>query len=227
MRWFALLFVFIVNCGSHRVVGSNDNSSVFIRLPDGGFGFQDGGIALPDDGIPTCDNVVQRVPMQPQAHIGSPPNYTNAVPRYLSNPPTAGEHYPIWASYSIHAEVVPRGYWVHNLEHGAIVFLYRPDAPQDVVDALKRVYSQIPLEADCVAQGVRHNRVLLTPDPLLDVPWAVTVSQPGNPNPPLGDGFVIKDYCIKSEQALVNFAMTYRNQSAETLCDDGIGPPYL
>src|SRR5438309_1483095 len=50
---------------------------------------------------------------------------------YRHNPPASGPHYPVWARYRIHAQVVPRGYWVHDLEHGALVLLYRPDASPD------------------------------------------------------------------------------------------------
>jgi hypothetical protein len=136
--------------------------------------------------------------------------------------PTAGEHFADeWARWRIHTRAVPRGYWVHNLEHGAVVFLYRDGASSRIVDALTRVYNAIPPDPPC-----SHGRVLLTPDPLLTTEWAVTVSGPENapPTPFLGNGYVIKADCIKSEQALVDFAIEHRNKSAETICDEGTYP---
>jgi hypothetical protein len=78
--------------------------------------------------------------------------------------------------------------------------------------------------------GLFHNRSILTPDPLLDVPWAVTVSGPElqdctDGGMPVGVGYQIKSDCVASEQALVDFAVRYRDQSVEMICDQG-GYPY-
>lgn len=41
---------------------------------------------------------------------------------YTSRPPIGGPHYSDWyPSYRVAPEVVALGYWVHNLEHGAVV----------------------------------------------------------------------------------------------------------
>ena len=47
---------------------------------------------------------------------------------WTSNPPTSGPHYPVWAAYDQHYEDLARGYWLHDLEHGAVVYAYRCDA---------------------------------------------------------------------------------------------------
>jgi hypothetical protein len=157
-------------------------------------------------------------------------------PFYPHNPPIAGLHYWVWAKWGVHTEVVPRGYWVHNLEHGAVVFLYRPDAPQSIKDAIMRVYNRIPLLPDDVWPGCcadplvgtscdqNHRRVVVTADPLLDTPWAVTASGPENPYC-VGFGYYIKGDCIESEQALVDFAVQHRSMGAESVCDEGYYPP--
>ena len=44
---------------------------------------------------------------------------------YQNYPPSSGTHYPRWVRYGIFTEIIPEGYWVHNLEHGTIVFLYK------------------------------------------------------------------------------------------------------
>ncbi len=166
------------------------------------------------NGPATCVNQVQQVPNEWRVHIPE-----DQTPVYLSNPPVSGEHYPIWARWQIHTDPLARGYWVHNLEHGGVIFLYRPDAPQALIDALVRVYNAIPNDDGC-----DHPRTVLTADPLLDVPWAVTVSGPEISADDLGVGYQIKADCIDSEQALVDFAVIYRNHSAESICDEGFVP---
>src|SRR6266498_111206 len=47
---------------------------------------------------------------------------------YQHDPPALGPHYPVWARYQAYTTAVARLYWVHNLEHGAIVLVHRPDA---------------------------------------------------------------------------------------------------
>ena len=81
---------------------------------------------------------------------------------YQANPPASGTHYPVWARYREHAAALPRGYWVHNLEHGAIVLLYRPAAPAAAIQELRQALAALPNDPAC-----GHKRALMTPDPLL------------------------------------------------------------
>ena len=48
---------------------------------------------------------------------------------YRSNPPSSGPHYAGTAPWSFSEAAVSPGLWVHNLEHGGIVLLYK--CPQD------------------------------------------------------------------------------------------------
>ena len=68
-------------------------------------------------------------------------------------------HYPVWARYEEHAAPVARGYWVHNLEHGGIVFLYKPGTPAATVEALRAAYRALPNDPAC-----GHKRALLAAD---------------------------------------------------------------
>jgi hypothetical protein len=90
---------------------------------------------------------------------------------YVANPPASGTHYPVWARYREHTQAVPRPYWVHNLEHGAIVLLYRPDASAAAVQELRQAYAALPNDPAC-----GHRRALLTPDPLLPQPVAAVAA---------------------------------------------------
>jgi hypothetical protein len=173
------------------------------------------------------DNAVVAVPLEPRKHIPM-----SQTPTYAANPPVSGWHWEIWARWQTYTEAVPRGHYVHNLEHGGVIFLYKPDAPRKLIDSLTRVYKAIPNDVGWHDPTVRapcsHPRAILTPDLLLDTPWAVTVSGPENtdpvtglPAPPLGNGYVIKGSCIRREQALVDFAVQRRNMGVEHICDDG------
>lgn len=74
-----------------------------------------------------------------------------------SDPPNSGPHYPTWEAWGEHPATVPRGYWVHNLEHGGVVLSYRcNDDCETEVEVLRDVMAARP-----------DLRILLTPDPLL------------------------------------------------------------
>jgi hypothetical protein len=63
---------------------------------------------------------------------------------YETNPPTSGDHDPTAAPDGLY----PPGNepeianWVHTLEHGRIILMYRPGAPQATVQALQRLYEE-------------------------------------------------------------------------------------
>src|SRR5262245_60349418 len=168
---------------------------------------------------PSCVNEIEEVPNERRVHIPE-----DQTPVYNHNPPVSGEHYEIWGRWQIHTDPLPRGYYVHNLEHGGVVFLYRSDAPQEIIDALVRIYNALPND-DSGEPACDHPRAVLTADDLLDAPWAVTVSGPEFSEEDLGVGYVIKSDCIASEQDLIDFAVQYRNHSVESLCDEGSVPP--
>ena len=46
---------------------------------------------------------------------------------YAESPPTSGRHYTRTARYGVSETAIAPGNWVHNLEHGAIVLLFRCD----------------------------------------------------------------------------------------------------
>ena len=74
-----------------------------------------------------------------------------------SNPPHSGPHYPMWQSWGEHPETVPRGNWVHNLEHGGIVLAYLcPSDCTEAKDVLRQVIADRP-----------DLRILMTSDPEL------------------------------------------------------------
>jgi hypothetical protein len=60
-------------------------------------------------------------------HIPTPIDYPDP-------PPTSGDHNPCWATWGVHDDVVPAERWVHNLEHGGVVFLYKNAAALSASD---------------------------------------------------------------------------------------------
>lgn len=100
----------------------------------------------------------QTVPLEGQRHVdeGTPTTYR-------SNPPSSGDHYPTTAPYAVHEQPVPPGYWIHNLEHGAIVVLYNcPAGCADLVAQLRDAFQAFP-------RSKNFNRVKMVVVPYRDM----------------------------------------------------------
>jgi hypothetical protein len=125
---------------------------------------------------------------------------------YQANPPSSGPHYPVWAPWGVHEDVVERGLWVHNLEHGGVVLLLGDAASDDAERELRAGFDDIPDDPEC-----GHPRALLTRDPELDDPVAVVAADvvllPG----PLEGGLLTSD-------RIVAFATACRNHAPENVC---------
>jgi hypothetical protein len=92
--------------------------------------------------------------------------------QYATNPPSSGQHYPTWADFGVYDFPLPRGFWMHNLEHGAVVVTYNcPEGCADEVAAATDWHAQLNPDENCPAGAPR---VLLVPDPELDVRWAAS-----------------------------------------------------
>lgn len=106
---------------------------------------------------------------------------------FTSNPPAGGPHYPIWARWSTsfgqYQTPVPRGYYVHNQEHGGVVLLYKcsgspdggfsPDGGSCAEQAeafLWKAVNALPTDPGCMSP-VRVASVI-TPDPYIPTPIA-------------------------------------------------------
>lgn len=143
--------------------------------------------------------VVESIPIEGFTHVAVGTDVT-----YTSNPPSSGNHYPVWSDYGVFTETVPRGYWVHSLEHGAVVLLHRPDAGDEVIDALRAAHDAIPLDPKCT-----HRRTVLTPDPLMPQPFAA-----------VSWGWRLT--CdVVDEQAILDFVALHRDAGRESICAPG------
>ena len=68
----------------------------------------------------------------------------NAKPKWNSNPPTSGPHYPtpaIWGFYDSPVKLIQS---VHNLEHGGVVIHYGPDVSDETIAEIRAWYDDDP-----------------------------------------------------------------------------------
>ena len=93
---------------------------------------------------------------------------------YHELPPVGGYHYPVWAMWGTHTDAVPHPYLVHNEEHGGILLLYNcPSGCPALVTQLQGIIDSQAQDPFCAEEGTGVTaRVLLTPDPTLDVTFA-------------------------------------------------------
>jgi hypothetical protein len=110
---------------------------------------------------------MRQVTTEAGAHMdeGSPLTYSH-------RPPSSGMHYgtlPQPDEYRMYDTPLTPGRWVHMLEHGAVVVLYRPDLCDSAcVEQLGQFYDSAPRSS---LVGIRH----LTITPYQDMDHAVAV----------------------------------------------------
>jgi hypothetical protein len=161
-----------------------------------------------------CNVVIDTPPLLPSPHVPA-----GSEVLYNSNPPASGPHYPIWAAFQEFATPVPRPYYVHDLEHGAIVLLYKCDAGSttsptcnEIQLALRETMASLPEDPVCTAQNGPPGpalRMVMTPDPLLDVAIAAVAW-----------GWTYKANCVDLP-SLKKFARDHYNQGTENVCANG------
>ncbi len=64
--------------------------------------------------------------------------------RYRSHPPSSGPHYPTPAPPGVYPQGLAPGFWVHDLEHGYIVLVYRPPVSAAVLDEFHKMERSLP-----------------------------------------------------------------------------------
>lgn len=134
-----------------------------------------------------------------------------------SNPPTSGPHYGIWASFAVYSSPVPRGFYLHSMEHSAVVLAYNCDlvaAPGGDCAALAAELAQFRAgqPKDDLCTDAVYNRIVVTPDPLLEVPFAAAAW-----------GHMIKADCFDAAE-IASFVVSYYGMNYENFCTDGIDP---
>ncbi len=127
---------------------------------------------------------------------------------YPDNPPAGGQHYPVWAAYQSFSFPVPRGFWVHDLEHGGVVFTYHcPAGCAEEVSEVEALIEALPIDAACAANEPR--RIVLTPDPLLDVRWGISAW-----------GHTLRAECVDADR-FRQFYSEHAGRGPEAVCGQG------
>lgn len=178
----------------------------------------DGGSAMPPSEAGAVDRMRLDAPYHPDASCPvtiETPDLLAAehVPEgsaitWSSNPPSSGPHFPIWAAFTEFTAPVPRGYLVHSMEHGAVVLLYKCEgACPAVVDELRKIRDALPADPLCAPET--RVRVVIAPDPELDVPVAAAAW-----------GWTYKAQCVDAP-TLGAFARDHYAQGPENTCSAG------
>jgi hypothetical protein len=103
---------------------------------------------------------------------------------------------------------VPRGFYVHDLEHGAIVVTYNcPNGCDAELASLYAFLAALPQDPICLPP--LKNRIVVTPDPKLDVPFAASAWN-----------WMLKSSCFDLG-ALGPFITAHYGHGGEDWCADG------
>ncbi|MBX3130329.1 MAG: DUF3105 domain-containing protein [Polyangiaceae bacterium] len=157
----------------------------------------------PVDGS-ACNAVMQHHPILASPHVA-----TCSVLDYATNPPSSGPHYPAWPAFKSYDAPVPRGYWVHALEHGAVIVLYSCTDCDDEVAAARQWVDALPLDAVC-AKNDSKRRVIISPDPLLPTRWAAA-----------GWGATLRASCFEPA-VFADFYERMHGAGPENFCAEGV-----
>jgi hypothetical protein len=130
---------------------------------------------------------------------------------YGTNPPASGDHFMVWAGYDRTYASLERGFWLHNVEHGAIALLHRcdPTTCPATVAGLEDAVRAFPDDPTCVAP-VRQ-RALVVFDPLL--PEGVEVAA-------IAWTRSYTATCVDGD-AIAQFHSDFYNRGLEDFCADG------
>lgn len=94
---------------------------------------------MPADGQERDES--QPLPENPPEGVKTYPAKGNALVdgdvQYERNPPTNGEHSPMWQNCGFYSEPIKEETAVHSMDHGVVWITYRPDLPQEQIQQLR------------------------------------------------------------------------------------------
>jgi hypothetical protein len=151
----------------------------------------------------SCGAVERQFPIEGASHVADCSPVT-----YGSNPPSSGTHYQHWGAFRVYDSALPRGFWVHSMEHGAVVLTYSCRDCEDEVASARALIDSLPVDPLC-SSGGPSRRVILTPDPLLETAWAAA-----------SWGHTLNADCFESE-IFRAFVEAHYGAGPEQLCADG------
>ncbi|HZO14670.1 MAG TPA: DUF3105 domain-containing protein [Polyangiaceae bacterium] len=167
---------------------------------------------LPPEDCSTAEGSCESVACAPPEQVGVHVDLCSPI-QFHSNPPTSGEHYGLWAQYAVYDTPVPRGLYLHSMEHGGVALLFNCSLHADctaLTQTLIDIRNAFGQDGDCDAGTL--NRIVVTPDPDLDVPFAAAAW-----------GHSLKAQCV--DRVLVDdFIDAHYAGGPEDTCGRGIDP---
>lgn len=161
---------------------------------------------LGDGACRTSSTSTVAVPTAVHVPQGSPLSWN-------SNPPVGGPHYPEWLHWARRFDVVERGNYVHNEEHGGVILINPCMTGCDAVsDALERIGRSLPQDPLCASPI--NARWVVVRDPLLPPGTAVAAAAWGHP---------YTSTCF-DEADLLAFVSAHYARAPEDTCADGSRP---
>jgi hypothetical protein len=117
--------------------------AVLLVVVAGGSGAGDAKAVARDMAAAGCSyrNVKAYVPPGQGTHVNS---LTKKLP-WNTDPPSNGQHYPLWAVWGFWTEAQNPRQVVHNEEHGGVVLWWGSKVPQSTVDKLHAFYNEEPV----------------------------------------------------------------------------------
>lgn len=83
----------------------------------------------------------QRLPEEAPEGVKTYPATTNNLVEgeieYGREPPTNGDHSPLWQNCGFYSEPIDEETAVHSMDHGVVWITYRPDLPPDQIEQLR------------------------------------------------------------------------------------------
>lgn len=130
---------------------------------------------------------------------------------YPTNPPSGGPHWGVWAAFTTYEVTLPREMYVHNMEHGGVILLHDCEgACPEVLAMLDDARTVASGDPKCLqVPGGPTERVIITPDPELDVPVAAAAW-----------GATYTATCLHPE-SLRDFVKKHYDNGPESTCAQG------
>jgi len=139
-------------------------------------------------------------PFREENHAQLPPPHVPSIDgmTYSSNPPSSGPHCSIWGAWTYYQPPMhlPRCNYIHNLEHGGIVILFKDPAMHAQLQPwISGILARLTQDPDCPTP-----RLVVTADPLIDTPIAAVA---------WGSTFKVDCASPEAADALVDYAQRH------------------
>jgi hypothetical protein len=167
-----------------------------------------------------CTNktVAAYVPKGQNIHL---PSLTKKFP-WNTDPPSNGQHYPLWAVWGFYTEPVNPRMVVHNEEHGGVILWWGTKVPQATVTQLQEFYNKEPVGTFGTPYAKLGSKIAITA-------WTGNPAYYGSGgNYGQGHLAICPGYNAKTAKAFTAFRNAYRGHGPEgvPLAADkpGMGP---